>query len=151
MLHKVGVLDHLKPLLIDNVPSIQQYACLAIGRLSSNNEQFAKAVASSDVLHQLVYSLQEQGVRFCFKISHWYFKKKFKKSAAFVLRSVAKQSHELASAVVDAGAVEALVRCLGSSDNSVKEAAAFALDYIARHSSGISEIFDLRYKIWQEK
>jgi hypothetical protein len=55
------------------------------------------------------------------------------------LRSVAKQSYALAAAVVEAGAVEALVQSLECFDSSVKEAAAYGLDYIARHASGISK------------
>ena len=44
----------------------------------------------------------------------------YKKAAAFVLRSVAKHSPELAQAVVDSGALEALVMCLEEFDPSVK-------------------------------
>ena len=61
----------------------------------------------------------------------------YKKAAAFVLRAVAKHSATLAHAVVDSGALEALVICLEEFDPSVKEAAAYALAYIAKydHSS----------------
>lgn len=56
----------------------------------------------------------------------------YKKAAAFVLRAVAKHSATLAHAVVDSGALEALVICLEEFDPSVKEAAAYALAYIAK-------------------
>ena len=39
-------------------------------------------------------------------------------------------------AVVDSGAVSALVTCLDEFDPGVKEAAAWALGYIARHNAG---------------
>lgn len=60
----------------------------------------------------------------------------YKKAAAFVLRAVAKHSPQLAQAVVDSGALEALVGCLEEFDPSVKESAAWALGYIARHTPG---------------
>jgi tellurite resistance protein len=56
-----------------------------------------------------------------------------------VLRHVAKHSPELAQAVVDAGALEALVLCLEEFDPSVKEAAAWALGYIASHTAGLAQ------------
>ena len=60
----------------------------------------------------------------------------YKKAAAFVLRAVAKHSPELAQAVVDCGALDSLVICLEEFDPGVKEAAAWALGYIARHNAG---------------
>jgi hypothetical protein len=78
VLHNAGVLDLLKPLLVDNVPSVQHYASLAIGRLCSQNEQFAKSVAANDILPQLVFTLQEQGV--CTKFSTDPFHRKISKN-----------------------------------------------------------------------
>ena len=60
----------------------------------------------------------------------------YKKAAAFVLRAVAKHSPQLAQSVVDSGALDSLVVCLEEFDPSVKEAAAWALGYIARHNGG---------------
>lgn len=51
-----------------------------------------------------------------------------------MLRAVAKHSPQLAKAVVDSGALEALVVCLEEFDPTVKEAAAWALSYIAKHT-----------------
>jgi len=110
----------LRPLLLDNVPSIQQSADLALGRLASYSDELAEAVVNNEILTQLVVSLAEQN-RF------------YKKAAAFVLRAVAKHSATLAHAVVDSGALEALVICLEEFDPSVKEAAAYALAYIAKY------------------
>jgi hypothetical protein len=42
----------------------------------------------------------------------------------------------LAQAVIDCGALDALVVCLEEFDPSVKEAATWALGYIARHNAG---------------
>lgn len=125
-LQSAGVMALLRPLLLDNVPSIQQSAALALGRLANYNEELAEAVVSGEILPQLVYSLSEQN-RF------------YKKSAAFVLRAVAKHSPALAHAVVDSGAVEALVGCLEEFDPGVKEAAAWALGYIARHNGDLAQ------------
>ncbi|CAN0460954.1 unnamed protein product [Ectocarpus sp. 12 AP-2014] len=60
----------------------------------------------------------------------------YKKAAAFVLRAVAKHSPDLAQAVVDSGALDALVPCLEEFDPTVKEAAAWAIGYIAQHTAG---------------
>jgi len=67
----------------------------------------------------------------------------YKKAAAFVLRAVAKHSPELAQSVVDCGALDALVICLEEFDPGVKEAAAWALGYIARHNAGKSVVSSL--------
>lgn len=125
-LQNAGVLALLRPLLLDNVPSIQQSAALALGRLASYSDELAEAVVSHEILPQLVYSLSQQN-RF------------FKKAAAFVLRSVAKHSPQLAQAVVDCGALESLVSCLEEFDPSVKESAAWALGYIARHTKELGQ------------
>merc|ERR1711966_160301 len=126
VLQNAGVMQLLRPLLLDNVPSIQQSAALALGRLANYNEELAEAVVSNEVLPQLVYSLSEQN-RF------------YKKAAAFVIRAVAKHSPELAQAVVDSNALDALVSCLEEFDPSVKEAAAWALGYIARHNGELAQ------------
>ena len=54
-----------------------------------------------------------------------------------MLRAVAKHSPQLAQAVVDCGALDALVVCLEEFDPGVKESAAWALGYIARHNAGL--------------
>jgi len=109
----------LRPLLMDMVPSIQQSAALALGRLAHYNESLAEAVVNNDILSHLVQNLAEKN-RF------------FKKNAAFVLRNVAKHSPQLAKCVVESGALESLVVCLEEFDPTVKESSAFALAYIAK-------------------
>jgi 3-methyladenine DNA glycosylase AlkD len=124
-LQKAGVMALLRPLLLDNVPSIQQTAALALGRLASYSDELASEIVSYDILPQLVFSLSEQN-RF------------YKKAAAFVLRAVAKHSPVLAQAVVDSGALDSLVACLEEFDPTVKENAAWALSYIAKHNAELA-------------
>eukprot|EP00938_MAST-03A_sp_MAST-3A-sp1_P005965 g5965.t1 len=125
-LQDAGAMKLLRPLLLDVVPSIQQNAAAALGRLASHSEDLAEDIVANEILPQLVYSLSEQN-RF------------YKRAAAFVLRSVAKHSPELALAVVDSGALEALVLCLEEFDPSVKEGAAWALGYIAQHNASLAQ------------
>lgn len=125
-LQNAGVMQLLRPLLLDTVPSIQQSAALALGRLANYSEELAECVVSAEVLPQLIYSLSEQN-------------RYYKKAAAFVLRSIAKHSEELAQCVVDAGSLESLVECLSEFEPSVKEGAAWTLAYIARHSEGLAQ------------
>jgi 3-methyladenine DNA glycosylase AlkD len=124
-LQSAGVMQLLRPLLLDNVPSIQQSAALALGRLANYSDDLAEAIVQNEILPQLVLSLANQN-RF------------YKKAAAFVLRAVAKHSAELAQSVVDSGALDALVTCLEEFDPGVKEGAAWALGYIARHNSQLA-------------
>lgn len=63
----------LRPLLLDVVPTIQQTAALALGRLANYNDDLAEAVVKGDILPQLVYSLAEQNVRFKKYISCMFF------------------------------------------------------------------------------
>lgn len=126
VMQNAGVMQLLRPLLLDNVPSIQQSAALALGRLANYSDDLAEAVVGNEILPQLVYSLSEQN-RF------------YKKAAAFVLRAVAKHSPELAQAVVDSGALDALVPCLEEFDPTVKEAAAWAIGYIAQHNGELAQ------------
>jgi hypothetical protein len=44
------------------VPSIQQTAALALGRLANYSDDLAEAVVAHEILPQLVYSLGEQNV-----------------------------------------------------------------------------------------
>lgn len=125
-LQNAGVMALLRPLLLDNVASIQQSAALALGRLANFNETLAESVVTHEILPQLVYSLAQQN-RF------------YKKAAAFVLRAVAKHSAPLAQAVVDSGAMESLVLCLEEFDPAVKESAAWALGYIAKHTKDLAQ------------
>ena len=59
-----GVMQLLRPLLLDVVPTVQQTAALALGRLANYNDDLAEAVVRGDILPQLVYSLAEQNVMY---------------------------------------------------------------------------------------
>ena len=81
----------------------------------------------------------------------------YKKTAAFVMRAVAKHSPELSQAVVSCGGVGSLVLCLEELDPGVKEAGTWALSCIARHneSKGIASepvnllhMSDMRFPAW---
>ena len=48
------------------MPTIQQTAALALGRLANYNDSLAEAVVKGDILPQLVYSLSEQNVVYFF-------------------------------------------------------------------------------------
>ena len=63
----------------------------------------------------------------------------YKKTASFVLKAVAKHSPELAQAVVDSGALSALVACLSEFEPSVKESAAWALGYVSQHNQQLAQ------------
>lgn len=55
-------MELLRPLLLDNVSSIQQAAALALGRLASYSADVAESIISSQVLPQLIDSLPKQNV-----------------------------------------------------------------------------------------
>jgi len=63
----------------------------------------------------------------------------YKKAALFVLRAIAKHSPELALIVVHNNGLQTIVRCLEDFDPGVKEAAAWALGYIARHNKNLAQ------------
>lgn len=126
-LQQLGVMDLLRPLLLDSVPSVQQCAAQALGRLANFRADLAEAVVTSEVLPQLVYALSQEDNLY------------YKRYAAFVLRSVAKHNALLAEAVVHSGAVAALVDCLDEFDPKVKESAAWALGNIAKHNAELAQ------------
>ena len=120
-LHAAGAMSLLRPLLLDTVPSIQQSAALAIGRLANYSETLAQSVVDNDIIPQLIMTLTKPN-------------KFFKKAACYVFKSVAKHSAKLAIEVVKNGALEPLIQCLDEFDTGVKEAATWALGYIAKQS-----------------
>uniref|UniRef100_A0A3P8UGZ2 Sperm-associated antigen 6 n=1 Tax=Cynoglossus semilaevis TaxID=244447 RepID=A0A3P8UGZ2_CYNSE len=126
ILHSAGVLPMLRALMLDVVPTVQQTAALAVGRLADHSDDLAEAVVKENILPPLVGSLATHN-RF------------YKKAASFVLRAVAKHSPELSTAVVACGGVDALVLCLDEFDPGVKEAAAWALGHIARHNPSMAQ------------
>jgi hypothetical protein len=120
-MQNAGVMNLLKPLLEDNVPSIQQGASVSLGRLAAKSEKMAQSVVRTGVLTRVVKNLDSSD------INH-------KISSSYIVRAVSKHSPDLAADAVSAGAIPALKKCLEHIDPSVKEAACWALDYITQHS-----------------
>jgi hypothetical protein len=96
-LQNAGIMALLRPLLLDVVPTIQQTAALALGRLANYNDNLAEAVVKGDILPQLVYSLSEQNVIkilsfFFISIVTFYFilKALLQKSSCFCIKSRSK-------------------------------------------------------------
>ncbi|MCQ2818625.1 MAG: hypothetical protein MJ252_15260 [archaeon] len=125
-LYAAGVMPLLGPLLLDTVPSIQQSAALAIGRLANYSEEMAESVFDNDIVSNLISSLGKPS-------------RLYKKAACYVFKSVAKHSPELAQNLCESGVLEPLVQCLEEFDPSTKEAAAWALGYIARHNEKLAQ------------
>ncbi|KAF0984456.1 hypothetical protein FDP41_000355 [Naegleria fowleri] len=124
---ETGMLDLLRPLLLDTDPSVQQNAALALGRLANYSPQLAEKIVASEIVPQLVASILKNN-------------KYYQRHAAFVLRAIAKHGPRLAQAVVDSGAVDALVKCLDEFDPLVKESAAYAIGNISMHSPELAQI-----------
>lgn len=57
-----GALRLLKPLLLDLVPSIQQTAALALGRLAGHSEALASECVAEDVLPSLTQTVAQHNV-----------------------------------------------------------------------------------------
>ena len=53
-LHAAGAMALLRPLLLDSVPSIQQSAALAIGRLANYSEVLANTIVQNDIIYPIV-------------------------------------------------------------------------------------------------
>ncbi|CAM6016841.1 unnamed protein product [Sphagnum balticum] len=126
VLQNAGVVQLLKPLLLDYVPVIQQTAALGLCMLANYNEKLAESLVTEGILEQLVYSLNE---------AH----RLNKKAAACILRAVAKHSPPLSQAVVNCGAIQPLISILAEFDPAVKEVAAGACGQIARHTPQLSQ------------
>jgi HEAT repeat protein len=121
-----GVLSLLRPLLLDNVPTIQQTAALALGRLANYKESIAEQIVAAGILPEIVAGLGSS--------DNYY-----KRNACFVIRTISKHSATLAQQSVDAGALDPLVKCLEAFDNKVRESAAWALGFIATHTDALAQ------------
>lgn len=128
-LKSVGVMKLLGPLLSDPVVSIKQSAALAIGRLAKNSKELARAVVDDNgkIIKQLLETFDGDN-------------KFYKKATCFVISSVSRQSEELARKITQFPAIKYLVSCLEEYDPSVKEAAVWALGYIAKHSDQLAKL-----------
>uniref|UniRef100_W5N1M2 Sperm associated antigen 6 n=1 Tax=Lepisosteus oculatus TaxID=7918 RepID=W5N1M2_LEPOC len=168
-LQNAGVMSLLRPLLLDVVPTIQQTAALALGRLANYNDDLAEAVVKGDILPQLVYSLAEQN-RFkqlllgaqlravwaqhlpssCqtgqmgLRISPGLvclasYPFGLSDHSMVNLSYVSYHAFKLSQAVVDAGAVPLLVLCVQEPEVALKRIAASALSDISKHSPELAQ------------
>ena len=104
-------------LLRDQVQSISQCACIALGRIAVSSDVIAQAIIDQPgLLAQAAQSLQSENAF-------------TKRSAAFVMRAVAMHSSEHAKAVVGIGALESIGSLLEDFDPSVKESAAWSVSF----------------------
>lgn len=162
-LQNAGVMSLLRPLLLDVVPTIQQTAALALGRLANYNDDLAEAVVKGDILPQLVYSLAEQNrqilsalsqiakhsvdlaemvveaeifpvVLTCLKDKDEY----VKKNASTLIREIAKHTPELSQLIVNAGGVAAVIDCIGSCKGNIRLPGIMMLGYVAAHSENLA-------------
>lgn len=60
----LGIMDLLRPLLLDNVIGIRQSAALALGRLAGYSEELAESIVQNGILPHLVSTLSEPNVFF---------------------------------------------------------------------------------------
>jgi len=111
----------LRGLLHDKVPTVQQTAALAVGRMAGFSTELSEELVKSGILEQLTASMRGSTG------GHM-------KAGAFVIRSVAKHSEDLCQYCVEAGCCETLAFCMEQLDTSVREAAAQSLATIALHA-----------------
>lgn len=62
-LEAAGVINLLKPLLSDVVPSIQHMAAIALGKLANHDINLAQNIIQEDILPRLLHNIEKQNVR----------------------------------------------------------------------------------------
>ncbi|XP_071455051.1 sperm-associated antigen 6-like [Hetaerina americana] len=129
-LYSGRVLENLRPLVTDMVPSIRYTAAIALGRMAAQNEKIAKELLSENIILPLLSNLNCKS-------------KEYKRAALFVLRSISHHSSELAEQLVQRGVIESVILCLEDFDPKVREASCWAAEYIAKHSLPLAKaVFD---------
>lgn len=63
-------MELLRPLLLDSEPTVQQNAALALGRLANYNEHVSEQIVMSEILPQIVLSLNSDNVRYNWSENH---------------------------------------------------------------------------------
>eukprot|EP01138_Halocafeteria_seosinensis_P011399 gb/GECG01011642.1/.p1 GENE.gb/GECG01011642.1/~~gb/GECG01011642.1/.p1 ORF type:complete len:527 (+),score=70.66 gb/GECG01011642.1/:1-1581(+) len=121
-----GAVVSLKKLLHDKLPTVQQTAAIALGRLAGYSTELAEELVTSDVLFELAESMGGGS-------SH------YQKAGAYVIRCVAKHNEELAQCCVEAGVGNVLARCLEENDPGVREYASNAVATISSHSADLAQ------------
>ena len=124
---ELNVLSLLRPLLLDNVPTIQETAALAISRLANVSEQNSEKIISTGMMHEIVDGLSSTDER-------------YQKNLCTVIKSVAKHTPKLATQVVEDGCLKPLIQCFrNDSSTQVSEAAASAIRAISSHQASLAE------------
>jgi hypothetical protein len=128
---ELNVLSLLRPLLLDNVPTIQETAALAISRLARVSEKNSEKIISTGMMHEIVGGLKSKDDR-------------YQKNLCNVIKNVAKHTPNLAKEVVGSGCIEPLIKCLEGSkeaptSNQVIGAAASSLKAIASHNAELAQ------------
>ncbi|XP_052741829.1 sperm-associated antigen 6 isoform X2 [Bicyclus anynana] len=116
-LESAGVLDFLRPLLVDPCSTVRQCAVLAVARLAEHDEGVARQQLNGGMLTVALENLNKFNV---------------KENAAWALGYIAKHSQYLAGLVVDAGALPLLVLAFQEPEISLKQIAAGALIDLAQ-------------------
>jgi len=111
----------LKVLLNDRVPTVQQTAALAVGRMASFSVEVAEELVRCGILEQLCVAMCASTLSGQLK------------AGCFVLKAVSRHTPQLCAAALDAGACPALVHCLSQVDAGVREGAAQAVGGLAQH------------------
>jgi 3-methyladenine DNA glycosylase AlkD len=116
----------LKGLLHDKVPTVQQTAALAVGRMAGFSTELSEELVTAGILEQLTASMRGS------LPGHM-------KAGAFVIRSVAKHGEDLCGCCLDAGCASTLTHCMEQLDTSVREAAAQSIATLALHCAPQAE------------
>ncbi|XP_030759605.1 sperm-associated antigen 6-like [Sitophilus oryzae] len=126
IMKNANVLDLLKPLINDIIPSVRQCASIALGRLVHNDSEIATELIETGLLPILLQNASSGN--------------KYQKTAVlFVLRSICKHNERMAEIIVKSGGLQTFIFCLEDFELSVKESAAWGVGYIARHSKQMAQ------------
>lgn len=126
---KCNILELVTPLCADPIPSIQNNAVTALGKLASHRSDIANSVVQHGSIVKMIKDLDKR--------PNFY-----KKSAMFCLKSVVKHNAKLSESVVQIGGLDAILYCLNSFDSGIKAEAACALANIASHNADLARAVD---------
>ena len=114
----------LRGLLHDKVPTVQQTAALAVGRMAGFSTELSEELVKSGILEQLTASMRGSTA------GHM-------KAGAFVIRSVAKHSEDLCQCCVEAGCCpDASSRQRAQKERQIRVLERHALEVNPRNAHG---------------
>lgn len=136
----------LKGLLNDNVPTVQQTAALAIGRMASFSTELSEEVVKCGILTQLNESMESalaavtararailEGTATEPKTHGPPSTSGQLKAGAFVIKAIAQHTPALCECCIESGSADILISCLENLDATVREAAANTLAVMSSH------------------